>query len=110
MTRYDLAAFEQGGIWGGDVGQDISSLDQVLEAFASIADAPDYDPYGTIETAIAFNGSAWSVVHEIAYTKEVNSTPAFFQPLLSIEPQTLNTLKNTDISTMANETASAPTK
>ena len=110
MTRYDLATFEQGSIWGGDVGQDISRLDDILQAFVDFADAREYDPYATVETAITFNGSAWSIVHEISYTKEANGTPEVFQPLLAIEPQTLNTLKDTNITAIANETASPPTK
>ncbi|KAL1848797.1 2-isopropylmalate synthase (Alpha-isopropylmalate synthase) (Alpha-IPM synthetase) [Paecilomyces lecythidis] len=109
ITTYDLSAFPQEGIWGGDVIQDISNLDQVLEAFAKIADAPDYDPYASLETAIEFNGSAWTILHELVYTKEVNDTPPIFQPLLAIEPKAKSTLKNTNLTTIANETATPPT-
>lgn len=109
VTRYDLAAFEQGGIWAGNIGNHISSLDQVLEAFANIAGAAEYDEYASIETAIEFTGSEWTIINEVAYTKEVNNTPAVFQPLVAIEPQTLNTLKNTNLSTLANETTTIST-
>jgi FAD/FMN-containing dehydrogenase len=109
VTRYDLATFKQAGIWGGSLGQDISSRQEVFEAFANIANGPEYDPYASIVSGYTFVANQWSIGHLMTYTKEVETPPAVYQPLLSIQPQTQNTLKNTNLSTLTNESVSAPT-
>jgi hypothetical protein len=71
----------------------------------NIANGPEYDPYASIVTGFTFLGNQWSIGHLMTYTKEVETPPPVYQPMLAIQPQTLNTLKNTSLSALTNETS-----
>jgi hypothetical protein len=103
VTKFDLAAFPQGQILGGNIAQDISYRDEVFKAFANIAGSPHYDPYASLVTGVSFNATskAWGIATTAIYTKPVVNPPVF-EELLSI-PTTTNTLYLTNLSTLANE-------
>ncbi|CAD6587001.1 MAG: hypothetical protein ASARMPREDX12_002569 [Alectoria sarmentosa] len=103
-TRFDLQTFSQGELWGGSLTQSIDSSDEVFEAFAKIASAPQYDPYASLVTGLTFNstGQQWLIGHLATYTKPV-ADPPVFEGLLAIEPQLQNTLGFTNLSTLTNE-------
>lgn len=104
VTRFDLQTFSQGGLWGGSLSQPINTSDQVFEAFANIASAPQYDPYASIVTGLTFTSTnqQWAIGHLATYTKPV-ANPPVFKELLAIEPQLQNTLGFTNLSTLTNE-------
>ena len=104
VTRFDLATFPQGGLWGGSLAQSINKSDEIFEAFANIASAPQYDPYASIVTGLTFSSTSqqWSISHLMTYTKPEADLPVF-KELLAIQPQLSNTLKLTNLSTLTNE-------
>lgn len=104
ITRFDFQTFPQGGLWGGSLTQSINSSDEVFEAFANIASAPQYDPYASLVTGLTFNSTSqqWALSHLATYTKPV-ADPPVFEALLAIKPVLQNTLKLTNLSTLTNE-------
>ena len=104
VTRFDLETFPQGNLWGGALAQSINSSDEVFEAFANIASAPQFDPYASIVTSVSFSSTdqQWSISHLATYTEPV-ADPPVFEELLAIEPQISNTLGFTNLSTLTNE-------
>ncbi|EAW15010.1 FAD-binding oxidoreductase [Aspergillus clavatus NRRL 1] len=102
VTRFDLATFIQGDVWGGQLGFSIDNLDEVFEAFEGIASSAEYDPYTSIVTSVLFSGG-WSISNLVTYTKAIESPPLVLEPLLAIQPQISNTLVNTNLSTLTDE-------
>ena len=103
VTRFDLKPFPQGPILGGNVAQTIENRDAVFKAFADIAGDPEYDPYASIVTGIAFNSTSkkWTISSAAIYTKPVMNPPVYAE-LLAI-PTTTSTLAITNLSTLAAE-------
>ena len=108
VTRFDLGTFPQGQILAGNIAQDISYRDQVFQAFANIAGAPEYDPYASIVTGLSFNATAkvWTIASTAIYTKPILNPPVY-EELLNI-PTTTSTLHLTNLSTLAAEEAPPP--
>ncbi|MCJ1286454.1 hypothetical protein MMC26_005799 [Xylographa opegraphella] len=106
VTRFDLTAFSQGDILGGNIVQDISHRDEVFKAFANIAGAPKYDIYASLVMGLVFNSTskAWTLSTTAIYTKPIMNPPVYDE-LLSI-PTIANTQHITNLSTL---TAEAPT-
>ncbi|MCJ1405484.1 hypothetical protein MMC11_008712 [Xylographa trunciseda] len=108
LTRFDMAAFPQGDILGGNIVQDISYRNEVFKAFANIAGAPKYDIYASLVMGLIFNATskAWSLGTTAIYTKPV-SKPPVFDELLSI-PTITNTQHITNLSMLAAEASTLP--
>ena len=108
VTRFDLAAFPQGQILGGNIAQDILYRDEVFKAFTDIAAAPEYDPYASLVTGSSFNATSkvWSIATTAIYTKPILNPPVY-EELLAI-PTTTSTLHLTNLSTLAAEGAPPP--
>lgn len=109
VTRFDLAAIPQGQIWGGTLVNPISSLPEVLNAFAGIAGASDYDQYTSLVSSFVFSSASksWVITHLATYTKPVERPPVY-EPLLAVQPQLENTLSITNVSTLTNEGSPPP--
>lgn len=109
VTRFDLATIPQDEIWGGTLVNEISSLPEVLDAFAGIAGASDYDEYTSLVTSLVFNSpsNSWVITNLATYTKPIENPPVY-EPLLAVQPQLQNTLSVTNMSTLTNEGSSPP--
>lgn len=103
VTAFTMKAFDQGKLWGGFVGFDISTIEQQFKAFFNILGSPTYDPFAALIYSIAFDplSGAWGVAAHVAYTK-AQADPPFFRPLTSI-PQTFSTARIANLTDFAVE-------
>ncbi|MCJ1396412.1 hypothetical protein MMC18_009302 [Xylographa bjoerkii] len=108
VTRFDLAAFPQGNILGGNIVQDISYRDEVFAAFADIAGDSEYDIHASLVMGLIFNATsqAWALSTTAIYTNPVLNPPVFDE-LLAI-PTIANTQHITNLSTLAAEAPTPP--
>lgn len=106
VTRFDLNTFPQGNLWGGDIVYNISTTPQQLSAFVEFGANPAYDEYAALFQAFTFTQGQFTTLNTPIYTKpEIN--PPVFQPLTSIQPQLVNTLRIAELGFFTNVTASA---
>jgi len=109
VTRFDLAAFPQGDIWGGVIIQSITGLRAAFTAFVNFTTSPNYDPFASLVTSVFFNSTAqeWTLAQIPDYTKPVENPP-FFDEILAIRPQIQNTLRISNLSDLVAEGATLP--
>ncbi|KAH7029081.1 oxidoreductase FAD-binding protein [Microdochium trichocladiopsis] len=91
VTSFTMRAYEQGPMWGGFVGFDISTIDKQFAFFESLTGSANYDPYASFILNVVYDQAttSWSASHSVVYSKPVANPPAY-QPLLAL-PQTFNT-------------------
>ncbi|KAL1606604.1 hypothetical protein SLS60_004009 [Paraconiothyrium brasiliense] len=109
VTRIDFHTLPMDGILGGRVVNDISHRSEVFNAFRNIADAHPYDVHASITTSAIFNAvtKAWTLLSAPIYTKP-QTNPKVYAELFAI-PSISNTVKVTQLHTLANESAIAQT-
>ncbi|RYC56975.1 hypothetical protein CHU98_g9232 [Xylaria longipes] len=85
VTRYDMATFAQGDISVTLTTNDISQRSAVFDAFANIANAPDFDPYTALAVELYFNSTSdlWLIANEAVYTQPVPNPPVY-EPLVAV--------------------------
>jgi FAD/FMN-containing dehydrogenase len=77
VTRFDLATFPQGDIWGGDFVHDFSTLAQQLQAFVQFGNNPNYDEYSALFQVFGTNGGFYFIINNPIYTKPTSYPPTF---------------------------------
>ncbi|ESZ89776.1 hypothetical protein SBOR_9836 [Sclerotinia borealis F-4128] len=109
VTRIDFYAFQQGNVWGGSIINPASTANEQIDALADFSSNPNYDEYASLIVSFAFQPSIGPVVvNNIVYTKPVVDPPVF-QSFTAIQPQYSNTLRITNLSDIAGETAGSAT-
>lgn len=94
VTRFDLAAFPQGGFWGGTILYNDSASPQLLKAFADLNKEKDFDVYAALILSFSYVQAMGSFVASanIEYTKpKVN--PPTFQAFTAAGPQIQSTMR-----------------
>ena len=83
----------------------------IIQAFAKVADAEQYDPFAFFSAEFAFSNHSWTPKTVMSYSKEVhgNAVPVPLQPMMDAGP-TKQLFLNTNLSTMADEGSAKPTK
>ena len=93
VTRFDLSAFSQGNFWGGSIVYADSASSQLLNAFAGLNGAKEFDEYAALILSFSYvTGTGMVAAANIEYTKPVINPPAF-QPFTSIQPQYSNSMR-----------------
>jgi FAD/FMN-containing dehydrogenase len=100
VTRVDMQAFPQGGMWGGVMQYDISQATAINSAMVELASSPNYDPYASV----MLNWIMYSpvapplILMNIEYTKPVVNPPVLqgFTNITSLA-STLRTTNMTDL-------------
>ena len=108
VTRFDLATFQQGQLWGGDINYDETVTSQVLNAFVDFGGQEDYDEYAALYISncyVSDLGQFFTLATPI-YTTAVEN-PRVFQPFTRIQSQLSNTLHTGSLSTYTNSTPTA---
>jgi FAD/FMN-containing dehydrogenase len=102
VTSFTMRAFEQGNLWGGFLGLDFSTIQEQFAAFETLTGS-EYDPFAALIFNLVWNSTAntWAASHNMVYTKP-ESDPPVFSDFLSL-PQTFNTLRVANLSTLAGE-------
>ncbi|CAK3841797.1 FAD binding domain [Lecanosticta acicola] len=105
VTRIDLETLPIGEILGGSATYDISQKHSLFEAFANIANAPQYDSHASLVAAAAFNSTTktWTLSSTPIYTKP-DLNPPFYQELFAIS-NVSSTVQLRNLSTFSNESA-----
>ncbi|KAK6071578.1 FAD binding domain-containing protein [Seiridium cupressi] len=104
VTSFTLPVFEQGNIWGGQLGIDISAIDDVFLAFESFTGNPDFDSYAALISSVGWIASSntWMTAHSLEYTKAVDNPP-IFDGITSLGPQFFSTLKISSLSNITTD-------
>ncbi|KAM0812748.1 putative FAD-binding PCMH-type domain-containing protein [Seiridium cardinale] len=108
VTSFTLPVFEQGNIWGGQLGIDISAIDDVFLAFESFTGNPDFDPYAALISSVGWIASSntWMTAHSLEYTKAVDNPP-IFDGITSLGPQFFSTLNISSLSNITTDMAAS---
>lgn len=105
VTRIDLHAFKQDGLWGGMSYYNLSTIDDHLTAFVDFNSADTYDEYASLITSfVLFSGSPPVLATNMEYTKPVENPPSL-HALTSI-PAISSTLRITNMTELSIELAS----
>ncbi|KAF2404902.1 FAD-binding domain-containing protein [Trichodelitschia bisporula] len=91
VTRFDLAAFPLGMMWGGMAFHDISQRPALFAYFANYT-ANTADPASAWIHSYTYlqQLGSWFVTSNVHYTRPVNSTPAILAPALNMPGTTLD--------------------
>lgn len=101
VSRFDLATFEQGLLWGGGRYYSISTSDSLAEAFANFNSAAPTDPYAHLYIAFVYAQGAYIAISGPAYG-EPNPNPPIFTELSSI-PHLVDATSIASMSTLSVE-------
>ncbi|KAI4245568.1 MAG: hypothetical protein L6R40_002369 [Gallowayella cf. fulva] len=107
VTRFDIKSFESGRFWGGEIIYPISTMPQQISAFVGLGtcehppsfakdstSAKPYDQYAALIHNYAFKAGEWFILNNYEYTKILAQPyPPVFKPFTDIQPQTLNTMR-----------------
>ena len=98
ITRFDIRTFPQGPFYGGVIASPFSTLDVQLKGFVDLLE--DFDPYAAIIMSMRWSkeSDSFSIFCNLEYTKE-ESDPACFRPFTHVQPQYLNTMRISTLST-----------
>lgn len=104
VTRYDMAIFKQGEMWGGSVFYDISTLSQQFQALYDFTTDPHHDTASHFIMSAGVNHGFTAVMNNIYYAKPEPNPPAL-QRFTSIQPQLtpLTTLRIDSLKNFAHE-------
>lgn len=89
VTRVDMAAFEQGPIWGGMTYHPMRTAAGQIEAFDRLASANEYDEHASQILTFAHSALMGGmlpitlIANEMQYTK-TESKPAVFEPVMNL--------------------------
>ncbi|TRX90561.1 hypothetical protein FHL15_008534 [Xylaria flabelliformis] len=100
VTRVDLAAFEQGPFWGGNLAYPSTAYGDVAREVAKINSPNAYDEYAAVVLSWSYAPPAGTAIgSKVAYTKRVENPP-IFDGLVSLATLA-NTLGITNASQLA---------
>ncbi|KUJ19297.1 FAD-binding domain-containing protein, partial [Mollisia scopiformis] len=104
VTRVDMQAFEQGGIWGGVVYHPISTVDEEIAALSEFNTPDTYDDYSSLISSFAYSGANGIslIINSMENTKGVVKPPAF-QPFANIHSLG-STMRMTNMTYLSMET------
>ena len=117
ITRFDIVAFQQGDIWGGEAVYANTTIPAQLKAFVNFTNQIEQDPYGSLILIWDYIPSTGSItivnLYEYTSTFSNNQTdypPAFvdFAPSSAIGPPISNTLRIANLSSLTGELNSPP--
>jgi FAD/FMN-containing dehydrogenase len=101
VSRFDLATFEQGLMWGGGRYYSMSTNTSLAEAFANFNEAAPTDPYAHLYIAFVYTQGSYIGVSGPAYGKPI-ADPPIFNELASI-PHLMDATSIADMSTLSIE-------
>ncbi|KAI1172034.1 oxidoreductase FAD-binding protein [Nemania sp. FL0916] len=94
ITRFDLATYQQGDMWGGVIlfGYTPSVLDTHANFFSSFMDAKNFDDAANMATFLTYQNGSFGVADSLFYVEPV-ADPPVYQPLVSQPSSLSNNLK-----------------
>lgn len=101
VTRFDLAMFENGLGYGGNLAYPISTMAANLGVFSNLS-VPYYDPLSSFSTGVSFANGGWVVANSVYYTQDDTTQWSGFQ---DVKPQLANTVRTLNVSALATEKA-----
>ena len=101
VSRFDLATFEQGLLWGGGRYYSMSTNLSLADAFANFNEAAPTDPYAHLYIAFVYAYGSYIAVSGPAYGKPVISPPIFDE--LSAIPHLMDATSIASMSTLSVE-------
>ncbi|KAB8296916.1 hypothetical protein EYC80_002325 [Monilinia laxa] len=107
VTRFDLASFEQGDMWGGTIIASATELPIAIEALVNLNINHASDPFAAVFLAYAYVPSAGTtlVSATLDYGKPIANPPIFSN--FTDSPDISSTLRIANLTTLINATAGA---
>lgn len=104
VTRFDSRTFKQDHFYGGAVVAPITTADAQLQAIAN--GAINYDPHSAFIISFSWNqtGNSYAIFSNLQYTT-ADTAPAALQPFTDVQPQLMNTMRLSNATDFAVETA-----
>lgn len=101
VTHFDVATYPQGHMLGGviEFNYTQSVLDAQAEAFSNFMKPENFDEKAMMGVLITYENGVSAVANSLFYL-EPESSPAVYQPFLSIPGQTANKLVVSDVLTI----------
>jgi hypothetical protein len=108
VTRFDMATFQQGRMWGGGVYYDVSKFPGQLQALSNFLTDAD-DEFGHLLISIGYAGALGGVLAKstVYYTKNEPNPPSLRPFSTGIQPQVdgLKSLRSASVKSFADELA-----
>lgn len=101
VSRFDLATFEQGLLWGGGRYYSMSTNLSLADAFANFNEAAPTDPYAHLYIAFVHAQGSYIAISGPAYGKPVANPPIFDE--LSAIPHLMDATSIANMSTLSVE-------
>ncbi|KAL8790213.1 MAG: hypothetical protein Q9213_000744 [Squamulea squamosa] len=101
VTRFDVATFPQGLMWGGVISFNYtqSVIDAQAQAFRDYMDPKNFDSAADMGIILGFTKNTLSIANSLFYVDPVEN-PKTYQPFTSIPSLPGNTLALTNVSNM----------
>lgn len=105
VTRIDLKTFEQGAVWAGTIYSPLSTVDDQIKIFASLATVENYDENASFITGFGYSQSMnmTVVVNNMVYTKAVENPP-YYRGFLD-QPSVYNQSSLTNMTALSHQEA-----
>lgn len=104
VTRFDVRTWKQDEFYGGVVVAPITTADAQLRAIAN--GAINYDPHSAFIISFSWNqtGNRYAIFSNLQYTT-ADTAAAALQPFTTVQPQLVNTMRISNATDFAVETA-----
>lgn len=108
VTRFDLASFEQGDMWGGTITLTATELPSSIEALVNLNINHASDPFAAVFLAYAYVPSAGTALLSatLDYGKPV-ANPPIFKNFTELLPIISSSLRIANLTSLVNSTALA---
>ncbi|KAL4738957.1 FAD-binding domain-containing protein [Aspergillus similis] len=101
VTRFDLATFQQGLMWGGLVLFNYTDgiVEAEAEAFSTFMDPANFDSAADMAVILNFAAGSFSIGNSLFYTKPI-ANPPVYQPFTSLPSPVVDNLGFNNVSGM----------
>lgn len=105
VTRFDLKTFPQGKLWGGLIVLPITAAQQQFQPLVDFnaASGAGLDPFATVINAYVYSNTTGSLITNFPVYTKPEPFPAILQNFTNMQPQLLNTLEITNLTTFTDE-------
>ncbi|PQE22371.1 FAD linked oxidase domain-containing protein [Rutstroemia sp. NJR-2017a WRK4] len=99
VTRFDLAAYNQGELWGGFISYPLTLLESLLASFSSFMSPAGYDPHADLLFSVGYINPGGIEILTVApyYTKPIVAPPVF-QPFYNTSASQFSTMRISNMS------------
>ncbi|KAJ4334107.1 hypothetical protein N0V95_009250 [Ascochyta clinopodiicola] len=112
VTRFDLATYSQGQMWGGIVIYSNSTDKELIDTIIAFKEPENYDPYAMFTFGFVYDAAQRAFTAQIApyYSRPEYINGSTLEAFAAIKPQIYNSLRYDTPGGFAGETLAPATK